>query len=277
MRLLSVVLPGVLLTLVACNGIFEPRFPPAAIAIAPSSQYRTWWSVVESCSGRRSTFESVTWYTIPVGQLKVKGEMAAGAWFPSGNRIVITDSWKREGALVRHEMLHAVLQTASHPAEFFQQKCGQVVACPIGDCAGNQSLPDAIESSIDALQVDAELHPPTPSFTGEGGLATVLVKVRNPTNATVFVPVQSFAASQCPIGYVIESTSLPAWTELGCSYPASAGDGRIYFRPGQTVTALFEVNLGSATYGARPHPGDVRFIAIIADNFRKTIATSILP
>jgi hypothetical protein len=80
---------------IGCDGLFEPDFPPFAIKAAPPPQYRVWWEVVESCSGRLAPFSAVNWYRIPVGSgLSIDGKSAAGAWFVSGNRIAIGDGWR---------------------------------------------------------------------------------------------------------------------------------------------------------------------------------------
>ena len=87
----------------------------------PPPQYRVWWEVVEACSGRRAPFDAVAWFKVPVGELVVRGETAAGAWFVFGNRIAIVDAWLNGDPLVRHEMLHAILETGDHPKEYFQR------------------------------------------------------------------------------------------------------------------------------------------------------------
>jgi hypothetical protein len=122
----------------------DSDFPPTARSLEPPALYRPWWSIVEGCSGRARPFYDVTWFQVYFGELSVRGESAAGAWFVEGNRIVLQTGVLPTGAIVRHEMLHAILQTGSHPTEYFRMKCGDEVACG-RDCLGEQSLSDARE------------------------------------------------------------------------------------------------------------------------------------
>jgi hypothetical protein len=53
-----------------------------------------------------------------------------GAWLRSGNRIVVGEYVSEHPAIVRHEMLHAILQRGDHPREYFVSRCGSVVDSP---------------------------------------------------------------------------------------------------------------------------------------------------
>jgi hypothetical protein len=261
----------------ACQGLFDPDFPPAAIPISPPPQYRVWWEVVESCSGRRTAFDAVTWFRVPVGHLTVRGESAAGAWFVSGNRIALADGWKDDGSLVRHEILHAILRTGSHPREYFQGSCADEVVCG-RDCQDPRALTGALQLSVDVLEVDAVLYPLATSLGQHEGRATVVVRVRNPTNANAFLPAQRFGEASCAVGFLIASESEPGWAELGCGYLGyNESDARIYFRPGESRRLLFEVDLRGPTYGGPLHAGAITVGAIFADNFRKTTYATIRP
>jgi hypothetical protein len=125
----------------SCGLEVSSDFPPAAIPFATPQLYLAWWQIVEECSGKRRPLDAVRWYQVRPGELTIRGESAAGAWFVSGNRIVLSSWVLREGGLVRHEMLHAILETGSHPAEYFERKCGAEVACS-GGCGERPVLPD---------------------------------------------------------------------------------------------------------------------------------------
>ena len=51
------------------------------------------------------------------------GETAHAWWVRAGNRIYLPASALGEEWLVRHEMLHAILQRGSHPADIFVEAC----------------------------------------------------------------------------------------------------------------------------------------------------------
>lgn len=260
----------------ACTVFPGSDFPESARPFVPPAHYRAWWQVVEACSGRQAPFDAVSWFKVPDGDLAIRGETAAAAWFVFGNRIAIVNTWLTGGELVRHEMLHAILETGDHPEEYFQQKCVDVVAP--GRDVTQARLAGAKQVSIDVLEVDATLYPTAPSLS-QNGKATVVVRVRNPANGNVFLPMETFTESRCAVGFQISMASEPLPSELGCGWlPNTAGDGRIYFGPGQTVSLLFETNLGSPIAFARPIvAGPATISAILADNIRLTHHVTILP
>ena len=261
----------------ACTVFPGSDFPESARPFVPPPQFRVWWEVVEACSGRRAPFDAVSWFQVPVGELAIRGETAAGAWFVFGNRIAIVNTWLTGGGLVRHEMLHAILETGDHPKEYFQQKCADVVACG-RDCVTQARLPGAREVSIDVLEVDAMLYPGAPSLS-EHGEVTVVVRVRNPANGGVFLPIETFTEARCAVGFQISMASEPLPSEIGCGYPPNiADDARVYFGPGETVRLLFETNLGSPIAFRRPIiAGPAIVSAIMADNLRLSHHVTILP
>jgi hypothetical protein len=127
-----------------------------------------------------------------------------------------------------------------------------VVACG-RDCVPQARLPGAHEVSIDVLEVDATLYPESPSLIEQDGKATVVVRVRNPANGSVVVPIESFTEARCAVGFQISMVSESLPSDLECGYlPNVAEDARIYFGPGQTVSLLFETNLRAPLAFRRP-------------------------
>ena len=274
-RICSIVVCSLVAT--ACEGVFEPVFPPAAIAFTPPPEYRVWWEVVESCSGRQASYDAVGWFRVPGFHLAVKGESAAGVWFASSNRIALADGWRYNGSLVRHEMLHAVLRTGSHPTEYFHGACADEVICG-RDCMKSTALKHAIQVSVDALEVDAALFPLEPSLGAYDGKATVVVRVRNPTNANAFVTAQRFSEASCAVGFSIASVSDPGRVDSECRYLAyNVSDARVYFRPGETRKLLFNVDLRAPTARGPFQAEPVTVSAIFADKFRGTEEVTIRP
>jgi hypothetical protein len=96
-----------------------------------------------------------------------------------------------DGATVRHEMLHALLQSGAHPRSAFLQSCGGVVPCP-DQCvreAGAPPTPDAATPRVSPseLEVTSAVSPDVPSSAIDGGLATFTISVRNPFTHPVVV------------------------------------------------------------------------------------------
>ena len=57
------------------------------------------------------------------------GQPEGGVWLSRGNRIVLAGSEVSNGALVRHEILHALLHGGGHPRSEFREACGSLVTC----------------------------------------------------------------------------------------------------------------------------------------------------
>lgn len=49
------------------------------------------------------------------------------SYIPSLHRIYVTDLYRGEILLVRHEMLHDLLNDVGHPREFFVERCGHLL------------------------------------------------------------------------------------------------------------------------------------------------------
>lgn len=84
-------------------------------------------------------------------------QLVAGFWARQGDRIVLADSALELGSTVRHEMLHAILQSGEHPQEFFLGRCASILACP--GC-GTWSPPrrDFVVVPAESISVDAQLE-----------------------------------------------------------------------------------------------------------------------
>jgi hypothetical protein len=87
--------------------------------------YSEWWRKTEACSGRTGEMSEVTFYAVdaPSGAIGLNGTIAHGWWVRQGNRIYLPANALGEEWLVRHEMLHALLQRGSHPNKKFVEAC----------------------------------------------------------------------------------------------------------------------------------------------------------
>ena len=274
MRLLPVCALGLCLLTSGCRLWLDEDFPESARPFVPPPKYRVWWELVESCSGRQVPFESVAWFKVPVGELVIRGETAAGAWFVFGNRIAMVDSWSDNGPVVRHEMLHAILETGDHPKDYFREKCGDEIAYSLFG-PPPPALEDGVAISPYALHADAVLFPARPSLSAYNGRVTIVVRVRNPTNRNAYLDLEWNRHAHCAFGFMLSSATDPQRMKWDCSYLEASEDGRIYFRPGETRRIVFEV---LPTYGGRIFPAEpVNLSAIVADNLRRTTTVRLLP
>lgn len=96
-----------------------------AWAVPTLELYQSWWAKTEQCSGIRGDMSKVTFYAVdsPSGAISLGTEVAHGWWIREGNRIYLPANALSEEWLVRHEMLHALLQRGSHPEDMFVQAC----------------------------------------------------------------------------------------------------------------------------------------------------------
>lgn len=87
--------------------------------------YQEWWAKTEKCAGVRGDMSQVTFYAVdsPTGAISLGTEVAHGWWIREGNRIYLPANALSEEWLVRHEMLHALMQRGSHPNDMFVDAC----------------------------------------------------------------------------------------------------------------------------------------------------------
>jgi hypothetical protein len=118
----------------ACTGQTDNSpLPPDARPFTPEPIYLTWWMQMETCSGLSADFTGVGWYVVPGEDPFIApalGRTVLGYWQRAGNRIVLLEFVPSRTALVRHEMLHALLQRGDHPAAYFIDRCGAVIDGP---------------------------------------------------------------------------------------------------------------------------------------------------
>ena len=119
-------------TSVGCADTTAP-LPAGARPFTPEAVYREWWSQIVSCSGLTGNFQDVSWYVVPGEDPFTAPGVAQpviGYWTRDGNRIVLLEWVPNRSALVRHEMLHALLRRADHPSAYFVEQCGAMINGP---------------------------------------------------------------------------------------------------------------------------------------------------
>jgi hypothetical protein len=123
---------GTLGLLSSVTGCAAPRIAGAPLApieraweVPTLELYAKWWQKTEACSGRTGDMSRVTFYAVdsPSGAIGLNRTVAHGWWIRRGNRIYLPANALGEEWLVRHEMLHALLQRGSHPSRQFVEAC----------------------------------------------------------------------------------------------------------------------------------------------------------
>jgi len=230
-----------LMGVTACSAIFG-RLPPNAERFTPPAVYARWWSLIESCSRHSFDMRTVNWYHVPGSQFTVERTAAAGYYNHFTNRLVLADSVLEEGDVVRHEMLHAVLQRRGHPRSEFLGACADLVICQ-DVClkqAGAWRAPSDHYAivPVDSLEISSDAHLLTES-DGERWIA-LWVTVSNPRARTV-------AASR-------PNTGTPLTFQYDVRGPTGGMSGgrialdssSIVFKPFETKRWLFEFRVGQA-------------------------------
>lgn len=123
-RVLALVM---LVGLAACDlmGPAEP-LPDRAVAFVAPPQYQTWWAQTEACSGRQGHLERIAWYVVPdVTEFTTPEGENVGRWSrgSNGTQIVVAGAYLVNELVVRHEMLHALLNRPDHLREYFVDRC----------------------------------------------------------------------------------------------------------------------------------------------------------
>ena len=98
-----------------------------AAKVEPSAQYIAWWNELEACSGLSGDVHAVAFYVVPNDStIQVGSETYWGYWIKNGNKIVLAGTRAGSEKLVKHEEMHALLQSALHPPAYFNGLCGDL-------------------------------------------------------------------------------------------------------------------------------------------------------
>ncbi len=126
---------AVLLTLLAGFGLATAQGPDRAQIkwlfenspqYAAPAQYDTWWDelVLAVNAPVQATLEGIVWHAAPargfgcpVDEKVDANTLCVGQWLSTGD-IFIASMDRLDERVVKHEMLHAILNTGGHPAIF---------------------------------------------------------------------------------------------------------------------------------------------------------------
>jgi hypothetical protein len=245
------------LALVACRAPTTP-LPSGAERFSPPAVYAEWWGLTEACSGLTGDFSAVAWYRIPNSETVPFGEggVVNGVWEGDGNRIILGGDDLDEGDLVRHEMLHALLQRGGHPRSMFIGRCRSTVVCT-GQCitdGGPAPAPDpsAIAVRPESLKVSVEIVPTAPGGDVKGGYFMMIVSARNPFGVPVIaqLPPSGDAGPSASFGYFIRSGSDTRQYDLRAEVPEDSE-----FAASETKRMIFDYHVGAGDTRYELPPG----------------------
>lgn len=110
----------------SCAGL-EPSAPPdGAVPMTAPSQYSEWYTRTEACADLAGSMGHIDWFVVPgVSTFQTDIGEKVGLWEQVGgrSRITIAGNYAGDEMVVRHEMLHDLLERAGHPEEYFVTRC----------------------------------------------------------------------------------------------------------------------------------------------------------
>ena len=129
----NVVVSGALLALLFIpphlHGVWVETLP--AVRTDPPAEARRYWQELITCTGVRPRrgrgFASIQWHRV-AGRQFVRpdnGRDVIGLWLRPGNAVVLAGAWWDDERLIKHELLHVLLQSGSHEVRHFSAARGQ--------------------------------------------------------------------------------------------------------------------------------------------------------
>ena len=100
--------------------------PSNAARFVPPAAYQQWWTRTVACSGLRGSLPSIEWFVVPgAATFDTNDGARVARWSrgKDGTRIVLAGAYLSDEMVVRHEMLHALLDRPDHPPEYFVDRC----------------------------------------------------------------------------------------------------------------------------------------------------------
>jgi hypothetical protein len=232
----------ILLLSAACERPVAPVLVDGARRFEPPAVYQLWWETTLECSGRRAPLSAVRWYFVPGAQtVEVNGERYAGYWSSAGNSIVLAEDAMLDGSLVRHEMLHSLIDVGTHPRGEFLARCAGVVECSDRCIADAGPLPPVgptvAHVAPDALEIGVVVNPAAPSGGQHGGYFTMTVTARNSRNQAVVVTLPPPGDAGPPVSFEYRIEYPGGYVQ---SNERARDDGATRFAPGETKRQVFD-------------------------------------
>lgn len=119
------------LVLACAERVAPAPLPSDAVPFGPPAVYAKWWREVEECSGLAAPVARIRWFAVPGAQsFLADGQKDYGVWIEHYRYIVLAEQHLDDSLVVRHEMLHDLLNRVDHPAGYFRERCGGLVFQP---------------------------------------------------------------------------------------------------------------------------------------------------
>jgi hypothetical protein len=264
----------------ACTEVTYAPQPIVGDQFDPPPIFAAWWEKVESCSGRTESLASVAWYVVP-GAMTVPdgsfGDVAAYSDFHD-HRIVLAGEVQMLGPIVRHEMLHELLQADGHPRRAFLERCAGVVEC-ISDCVDDAGPPPVPPASVprvsgDSFDVNIRIDPESPGTDTLGGYFMVIVTARNRSHHAVVLrsPPPPDPLPPYTFGYIFGSAG-PGFGFIDYAWDADAAS----FAAGETKQEIFDFAVGHQP-GAEPiEPGTYQLRGAFEDHLTAPLTFVVSP
>jgi hypothetical protein len=244
-RIASICVAGLLLA-GACK---EPTgtipFPEDAVEIAPSAPYARWWAMTQSCADHARPMAMVRFYVVPGLAIDDGTTRYAGYWFRDGNRIVLAKPYATDGAVVRHEMLHALLQRGDHRRADFVDRCGGIV--DFGDGLHEESAellaapgPTSPVLLPSQFRIELVLAPQPIALTSpDSGWLSATVVVTNPRDEPVWARIERAGHDSIgpTLGVTVDGQS--TWV----TRTRYSVDSLVPFGPGEVKRQVLDVKL----------------------------------
>ena len=104
----------------------EADLPVGAVPMVAPAAYAEWFSRTQACSGLEGQIQQIQWFVVPDANVfETPAGPKVGMWEKTGGvaRIIIAGNYAGHEMVVRHEMLHQLLDREGHPAEYFIERC----------------------------------------------------------------------------------------------------------------------------------------------------------
>ena len=247
----------------ACDRVVDPALPSNATVFAAPPVYAKWWAMAESCTGVKRPLADVSWFVIPgVSLFQLGDRVVSGYWTAGSNRIVLAENSRLDGAVVRHEMVHALIRAPGHPRSAFLQKCAGIVSCT-PDCVADAgpSGTDNIAYPIvppDSLDISVQIDPDPPSLAIDSGVFSVVVSAHNRASHPVNVALPTIVAGRPVAPFSFEIRALFGFAAMVGELDLTDASVTI-FAADETKRQYFDFVIGSALRNRTVSPGSYRF------------------
>lgn len=119
-------LPVLFLPLLGCMTEPTVALPEGAVRFTAPVIYSSWWTKTEGCSELTAQMQRIEWYVVPnAATFETDQGPKVGIRIKAGDRItiVVAGDYQNHEMVVRHEMLHAILDKPGHDPLYFEQRC----------------------------------------------------------------------------------------------------------------------------------------------------------